>query len=91
MAYQRAPNLFVSANHSSTGGNLDPMHNSITAWVEVRQGDLSMPLGLTEYFCWALIYTKTFLLRDLLRGLKNDYCNRTQKAPNMHDCTIKNS
>ena len=29
--------MFVSANHSSTGGNHDPMHNSITAWVEVRQ------------------------------------------------------
>ena len=34
--YQTAPNVFVSANHSSTGKNLDPMHNSITAWVEVR-------------------------------------------------------
>ena len=40
MAYQSAPSVFVSANHSSTGGNLDPMHNSITSWVEVRQGDL---------------------------------------------------
>lgn len=29
--------MFVSANHSSTDGNQDPMHNSITAWVEVRQ------------------------------------------------------
>ena len=36
LVYQDAPNVFVSANHSSTGKNLDPMHNSITAWVEVR-------------------------------------------------------
>ena len=34
--YQNVPNVFVSVNHSSTGKNLDPMHNSITAWVEVR-------------------------------------------------------
>ena len=40
--YQKIPNVFVSANHSSTGGNLDPMYNSITAWVEVR--NLFMPL-----------------------------------------------
>ena len=35
--YSNAPSVFVSANHSSSGGNKDPMHNSITAWVEVRQ------------------------------------------------------
>ena len=34
--YRNAPNVFVSAKHFSTGKNLDPMHNSITAWVEVR-------------------------------------------------------
>ncbi|CAH3186612.1 unnamed protein product, partial [Porites evermanni] len=32
--YQNAPSVFVSANHTSSGGGLDPMHNSITAWVE---------------------------------------------------------
>ncbi|XP_073231335.1 uncharacterized protein [Porites lutea] len=32
--YRNAPNVFVSAKHFSTGKNLDPMHNSITAWVE---------------------------------------------------------
>ena len=42
--YQNIPNVFVSANHSSAGGNLDPMHNSITAWVEVR--NLCMPLHI---------------------------------------------
>ena len=42
--YQNIPNVFVSANHSSTVGNLDPMHNSITAWVEVSVINLLMPL-----------------------------------------------
>ncbi|XP_073250793.1 uncharacterized protein [Porites lutea] len=32
--YKNAPSVFVSANHTSSGGGLDPMHNSITAWVE---------------------------------------------------------
>ena len=42
--YKNAPSVFVSANHTSSGGGLDPTHNSITAWVEVSQrplGDLS--------------------------------------------------
>ncbi|CAH3179784.1 unnamed protein product, partial [Porites lobata] len=33
--YKNAPSVFVSANHTSSGGGVDPMHNSITAWVEV--------------------------------------------------------
>ena len=37
--YNNAPSVFVSANHTFTGGNQDPMHNSITAWVEVTQRD----------------------------------------------------
>ncbi|XP_022808785.1 uncharacterized protein LOC111345771 [Stylophora pistillata] len=32
--YNSTPNVFVSANHSTSGGNLQPMHNGITAWVE---------------------------------------------------------
>ncbi|CAH3182494.1 unnamed protein product [Porites lobata] len=32
--YKNAPSIFVSANHTFSGGGLDPMHNSITAWVE---------------------------------------------------------
>ncbi|CAH3133175.1 unnamed protein product [Porites lobata] len=32
--YKNAPSVFVSANHTSSRGGLDPMHNSITAWVE---------------------------------------------------------
>ncbi|XP_078382509.1 uncharacterized protein LOC144665196 [Oculina patagonica] len=32
--YNDTPNVFVSANHSSSGGNLKPIHNGITAWVE---------------------------------------------------------
>ena len=27
--------MFVSANHSSSGGNRQPVHNGITTWVEV--------------------------------------------------------
>ena len=33
--YNNTPNVFVSANHSSNGGNRQPKHNGITAWVEV--------------------------------------------------------
>ncbi|KAL9962005.1 hypothetical protein ACROYT_G031057 [Oculina patagonica] len=33
-AYNTTPNVFISANHSSKGGNLSPVHNGITAWVE---------------------------------------------------------
>ena len=36
MLYNATPNLFVSAEHSSKGGNLNPAYNGITAWVEVR-------------------------------------------------------
>ncbi|KAL9961052.1 hypothetical protein ACROYT_G029932 [Oculina patagonica] len=32
--YNNTPNVFVSANHSSSGGNQQPEHNGITAWVE---------------------------------------------------------
>ena len=35
--YKNAPSVFVSANHTSSGGGLNPMYNSITAWVEVSQ------------------------------------------------------
>ena len=38
--YKNAPSVFVSANHTSSGGGLDPMHNSITAWVEVSQSSI---------------------------------------------------
>ena len=35
--YNGTPNVFVSADHSSKGGNLSPVHNAITTWIEVRQ------------------------------------------------------
>ena len=35
--YNVTPNVFVSANHSTKGGNMSPIHNGITAWVEVRK------------------------------------------------------
>ena len=40
--YKNAPSVFVSANHTSSGGGLDPMHNSITAWVEVSQSSAQL-------------------------------------------------
>lgn len=36
-AYNATPNVLVSTNHSTKGGNLSPEHNGITAWIEVRQ------------------------------------------------------
>ena len=34
-AYLTVPNVIVSANHSMKQGNLSPVHNGITPWVEV--------------------------------------------------------
>lgn len=33
--YNETPNVFVSADHSSKGKNISPVHNAITAWIEV--------------------------------------------------------
>ena len=33
--YNATPNVFVTAAHSSKGGNLSPAYNGITAWIEV--------------------------------------------------------
>ncbi|PFX13943.1 Brevican core protein, partial [Stylophora pistillata] len=37
--YHTVPNVLVSANHSTKGGNLSPVHNGITAWIEVGRCD----------------------------------------------------
>ena len=34
--YNDSPEVLVSANHSTSGGNLNPLYNSISAWAEVR-------------------------------------------------------
>ncbi len=34
--YPTPPTILVMPKHSSSGGNLDPQHNSIAAWAEVR-------------------------------------------------------
>ena len=34
--YDDVPSVLIAANHSTSGGNLDPEYNSISAWVEVR-------------------------------------------------------
>ena len=34
--YNDSPEVLVCANHTTTGGNLNPLYNSISAWAEVR-------------------------------------------------------
>ena len=33
--YKDSPAVLVSANHSTNRGNLNPLYNSISAWIEV--------------------------------------------------------
>ena len=33
--YNDTPEVLLSANHSTDGGNLDPLYNSISSWAEV--------------------------------------------------------
>ena len=33
--YMKPPTVLVSPKHSTSGGNVDPKHNAISAWVEV--------------------------------------------------------
>ena len=33
--YNESPAVLVTGNHSTNGGNLNPLYNSISAWVEV--------------------------------------------------------
>ena len=38
------PSVLISANHSTTAsGNLAPVHNGITTWIEVKHNALSQP------------------------------------------------
>ena len=34
--YNDSPEVLVCANHTTSGGNLNPLYNSISAWAEVR-------------------------------------------------------
>ena len=34
-AYDKEPNIIISASHSSEGNNLKPAYMSVTAWIEV--------------------------------------------------------
>lgn len=60
--YNGTSNVFVSADHSSKGGNLNPVHIGITTWVEVR---------LLIYFTFSLstvlnnVTAKTLVLEGL--------------------------
>ena len=33
--YTKPPTVLVSPKHSTSGGNIDPLHNAISAWIEV--------------------------------------------------------
>lgn len=33
--YSKPPTVLVSPKHSTAGGNVDPKHNGISAWIEV--------------------------------------------------------
>ena len=35
--YNDSPEVLVCANHTTSGGNLNPLYNSISAWAEVRR------------------------------------------------------
>ena len=35
--YNDSPEVLVCANHTTNGGNLNPLYNSISAWAEVRR------------------------------------------------------
>ena len=40
-SYNFTPSVLISANHSTTaGGNLVPVHNGITTWIEVKHSAL---------------------------------------------------
>ena len=49
--------MFVSANHSTSGGNLQPIHNGITAWVEVG----SRILSTSQYLQVSILFSFFFL------------------------------
>ena len=34
--YNDSPEVLVCANHTTSGGNLNPLYNSVSAWAEVR-------------------------------------------------------
>lgn len=34
--YSDSPEVLLCANHTTSGGNLNPLYNSISAWAEVR-------------------------------------------------------
>ena len=33
--FTKTPTVLVSPKHSTSGGNIDPQHNAISAWIEV--------------------------------------------------------
>lgn len=34
-AYDKEPNIIITASHNSTGNNLKPAYMSVAAWIEV--------------------------------------------------------
>ena len=60
--------MFVSANHSTSGGNLQSIHNGITAWVEVGSRILSTSqyLQVSILFSFFSIFSPFPALGNLL-------------------------
>ena len=61
--------MFVSANHSTSGGNLQPIHNGITAWVEVG----SHILSTSQYHQVSILFSLCFSIFRLF------FCNLSFK------------
>ena len=49
-SYNITPSVLISANHSTTAsGNLAPVHNGITAWIEVKHNALQLTTNYEIY------------------------------------------
>ncbi|XP_078382533.1 uncharacterized protein LOC144665216 isoform X1 [Oculina patagonica] len=82
--YNSTPNVFVSANHSTSGGNQQTEHNGITAWVEyINKTGVRVclkELYETKYDPLSISYT---ILSDICRPGWNyfdGYCYFTSPA-----------
>ncbi|XP_068703631.1 uncharacterized protein [Montipora foliosa] len=82
--YNSPPNVFVSANHSSSGGNRDPVHNSITAWVEyintTRARICLKELYVSRYDPLSISYAVVSDICPSGWGYFNGYCYFSSRA-----------
>ena len=58
--YTKPPTVLVSPQHSTSGGNIDPLHNAISAWIEVFYYVSTAFLLLEQIstWSWTIIYLK---------------------------------